>query len=494
MKVSLNTLLVFSYLVVILLGMGIITPLAWLAVEQLYLNNQKTNLLAQAQLAASVLQSSLEAIPSSAMPYSQTSNTAPGVHVRVLNPDGALVINLAQPVLLSEDHDISMPSIIQDSSDRLSTSDLLKRPEVNQALSGQAAVEERFLYNDPQKRVLYAAVPVMDENGGVVQIVYLATPMPDTRFSALPQEFRLLFVAVFSGAILMAVICGFLFARLVSQPLNRLAEVAQRVASGDLRQNIPETGGIKETVVLGSAFNRMTASLRRSEEAKNAFIANVTHELRTPLTVFKGTLETLQDGAIDDPEARDSFLQSMNRESERLIRLVNDLLILTRADAGVLNLNFQPVSLIELLENRCEVFKPLCEKNHIQLALQTGHQNIGMVNGDSDRLSQIVDNLLDNAIRYSPPGGKIMIDVEEEAEKVICRITDQGPGIPAQHLPYVFDRFYRVDAARDRQRGGSGLGLSIVASLVRAHQGEIEVSSMEGRGTTFKFRLNRLLY
>jgi signal transduction histidine kinase len=231
----------------------------------------------------------------------------------------------------------------------------------------------------------------------------------------------------------------------------------------------------------------MTASLRAADQAKTAFVADVSHELRTPLTVIKGTVETLQDGALDDLDAREGFLASMANEIERLIRLVNDLLVLTRADAGALNLQPQPVNLGDLARARVEHLAGIAARRDIRLRVVAESPALALA--DPDRIAQVLDNLLDNAIRYSRPGEQVTVAVAPAGGEVTSSVADTGPGIPARHLPFIFDRFYRADAARSRSRGGSGLGLSIARALVLAHGGQIAAQSVEGQGTTLTFRL-----
>jgi signal transduction histidine kinase len=230
----------------------------------------------------------------------------------------------------------------------------------------------------------------------------------------------------------------------------------------------------------------MTASLRQSDKAKNAFVADVTHELRTPLTVIKGTIETLEDGALDDLAGRDPLLASMQRETERLIRLVNDLLVLTRADAGTLNMHIQPLDLGDLARARCDHFTALASLRKIQFALKVTESP---VMGDPDRLAQVLDNLLDNALRYSPEGSVITVEVDQKGDEVQCAIKDSGAGIPEEHLPFIFERFYRADSSRDRQTGGAGLGLAIARALVESQGGRISAMSQAGDGTTLRFSL-----
>ena len=491
MKLSLGARLALSYLAVILIGMAIVIPLAWLAVERLYLNAQRDNLLAQAELVAAAL--GTESPPATGpVPYTQASNVLPGIHTRVIDPIGAVVIDLTASEGLLEPSGLSLPRLAQKASGQVTPEELVSRPEIAQARLGQPATAIRRVDVAGGRRVLYAAAPVLSGDGNVLQIVYLATPLPDTQWSALPVGVRWQLGAVVLAAILLASVAGVLLARRIARPLERLAGAAHAVAAGDLGQTVADESGIPELVTLGRAFNHMTASLRQADQAKTAFISDVSHELRTPLTVIKGTIETLQDGAVDDLSGRGALLDSMDRETERLITLVNDLLVLTRADAGALNLQLSPVDLGELTRSRCEYMVRAASQHQVCLRTVSDTpdgQETYTVLADADRISQVLDNLLDNAIRYSPPGSEVTVTLAREAGQVACRVSDTGPGIPARHLPFIFDRFYRADPARGRAEGGSGLGLAIVRGLVQAHGGRTAASSVEGQGTTVTFWL-----
>jgi signal transduction histidine kinase len=492
MKTSLRTRLALSYLVVILVGMAIITPLAWLAVEGLYLNTQSASLLAQAELVASALKNQLP-LDTGPIPYSQTSNTLPGIHTRIIDAQGGVVIDLAASLAGTGALPLVLPQLAQDPSGQVTAEELLARPEIAQALNGSPATAVRTLAVAGGKRVLYAAAPVLSPNGSVLQIVYLATPLPETGLAALPVEVRWQFAGVFLLAVLLAGGAGLLLSRRIARPLTELAQAASGVAAGDLGQKVPEDRSIHELAALGQAFNTMTANLRQSDQAKTAFISDVSHELRTPLTVIKGTIETLEDGAMDDLSARGPFLASMNRETERLIRLVNDLLVLTRADASALNLQLQPLDMVALARARCDQLGRRASQRQVRLVVETADSSAGSENftvqGDPDRLAQVLDNLLDNAIRYAPPESAVTVSVCNEDGGVACRVTDVGPGIPASHLPFIFERFYRVDPSRGRGQGGSGLGLAIVRSLVQAHGGRVSAASQESHGTAVTFWL-----
>jgi two-component system sensor histidine kinase BaeS len=542
---SLRLRLTLTYLAVILVGMGIAAPLAWLTVEGLYLDTQRANLLAQAQLVARSLETAQELPPadpySQALnvqpgihtrviegasaevtatqpatysqlsnvqpgvhthvveaptppasaeppaPYAQVANAAPGVHSRIIEEQGAAVIDVQSPVPVEQKAVSSLPQLAQNAAGEVSPQELLSRPEVAQALAGQPATAVRRVAVAGERRVLYAAAPIVGPDGRVGRIVYLASPLPDLGLAALPVAVRWQLAGVLLAAVALSGAVGWGLARRIARPLGDLARAADAVAAGDLDQAVPEDVSIADLRAVGHAFNVMTASLRAADQAKTAFVADVSHELRTPLTVIKGTVETLQDGALDDLDARDGFLASMATETERLIRLVNDLLVLTRADAGALNLQRQPLDLGELARARVEHLAGLAARRDVRLRVAA--EAPAPTLADPDRIAQVLDNLLDNAIRHSRPGQQVTVAVARAGGEVTCSVADTGPGIPARHLPFIFDRFYRADAARSRSRGGSGLGLSIARALVLAHGGQIAAQSVENQGTTLIFRL-----
>jgi signal transduction histidine kinase len=470
---ALRTRLFLNTLIILGLGMSLVALLSWSAVEAVYLDNQRENLLAQASLTAAALQG--RSLPDGAtQPYLQTTNLTPGIHTRLLAEQGAVILNLP----LSPGDDLTLPA--EDSS-VISPQELLARPEIAQAMQGLAATAVRSVSG---RRVLYAAAPVLGADGGVSGLVYLAMPLPA---SGLPLNLALGLMGAALAAGILALIAGSLLARRIIAPVEEISSAAAAVSVGDLHQSVPAESGIRELNALGHSFNAMTASLRQSEQAKNAFVADVTHELRTPLTVIQGTIETLQDGAVDDVAGRGALLDSMQRETERLTRLVNDLLVLARADAGTLNMDIQPLDLVELARIRCEHLAGLAARRQVRLEV-IGAESAEVL-GDADRLAQVLDNLLDNAIRYSPENSSVTVEIQSDANECQCAVRDRGAGIPEKHLPLIFDRFYRADASRNRQSGGAGLGLAIVRALVAAQGGRIRAESAPGCGTTLRFWL-----
>jgi signal transduction histidine kinase len=463
-----------------MIGMVLAGILTWLAVENLYLSTQRENLLAQARLTAAGLDGS-PAITANPDPYSQTINVTPGIHTRLLNESGAVIVGV--PLLEGED-----PVLVPPSEDPgfVPAEDLLLRPEIQAALEGDAETAVRQVAALNGERVLYAAAPVRDLNGQVISLVYLAMPLPS---QGLPGELVVKLIgAVLIGG-MIASILGLLLARSVSRPLENLDLAAANVSAGDLDQQVPIKGNIRELENLGLSFNSMTESLRKSTKAKNDFIADVTHELRTPLTVIRGTVETLEDGAIDDTAGRPALLSSMNRETNRLIQLVNQLLLLTRSDAGALSLDREPVELEELAKERLVLMESLAMQKGVNLLVSSAEEGTCLANADRARIAQVLDNLLDNALRYAPARSTINIQLEHLGQWVQCSVSDAGLGIPAQDLPHIFERFYRAEKSRDRTSGGAGLGLAIARSLVEAHGGRIEAHSEQGRGTRLVFQL-----
>jgi signal transduction histidine kinase len=474
---SLRIRLFFNGLIIILIGMGLAGVLFWRAAERLYLETQTENLLAQARLTAAALRG--QTFPSlSADPYNQASNVMPGLHTRLLGTEGAVLIEL--PMALS-DTTVQVPTA--ENSLPVTPEELLERPEIIAARGGQVSSSIREVLPD-KRRVLYAAAPVYDGNGTINGLVYLAMPLPR---GGLPAGTLYQLFGAGLAAVVLALLAGSLLARRITTPVSAITRGATAVSEGDLTQRVPVKSGISELDDLGQSFNRMVSSLRQSDQAQNAFVANVAHELRTPLTVIKGTIETLEDGAMDDLKGRGPLLTSMQHETDRLIRLVNDLLILTRADAGMLKLELKPLDLVDLVKQRCDHLARLAARRKVTFEIKA--DKTGYVIGDEDRLSQVLDNLLDNALRFSPDGASVLVAVTQQGEEVRCSVHDDGPGIPKKHLPFIFERFYRAESSRNRQSGGAGLGLAIARALVQAQRGELFVESLPGRGTTFQFSL-----
>lgn len=223
-------------------------------------------------------------------------------------------------------------------------------------------------------------------------------------------------------------------------------------------------------------------------QMRSEFVANVSHELRTPLTSIKGFVETLLDGALEDEILCRRFLTIIDNETDRLSRLIDDLLTLSALEFKERKLNLSPVNLVEVAKTIMNVMSPQAADKKLRLELITP-PNLPCVNADEDLIGQVFINLVDNAIKYTPENGAVTIRIREEDGMLVTRVTDTGPGIPEESLGRLFERFYRVDKARSRELGGTGLGLAIVKHIVESHGGAVAVESELGKGSTFIFSL-----
>jgi signal transduction histidine kinase len=267
-------------------------------------------------------------------------------------------------------------------------------------------------------------------------------------------------------------------------PLSDLVSAADAVATGDLSVRVEEAGrgGLER---LAHAFNHMTAELELADRRRRNLTADVAHELRTPLHIIQGNLEGVLDGVY---EPTPTHIEATLAETRQLARLIEDLRVLSLAEAGELPLAVEAVDIRDLLSDVQTSFSGQAEVAGIDLRVETPAERL-TVRGDAGRLDQVFSNLVANALRYTPVGGEIVLAVRSLPDAVEIVVRDTGQGIPAEEQPYVFDRFWRGDAARARSTGSSGLGLAIAKQLVRAHKGTIEVASTAGEGTRFTVTL-----
>lgn len=272
--------------------------------------------------------------------------------------------------------------------------------------------------------------------------------------------------------IIMGCAFGVIISRRLVAPLSRLAEIVRQVGGRDFKLRV-EPQGSTEIQDLARAFNEMAAQLEISEKLRNSLVADVAHELRTPLTVMLSNLRAL----IDDlyPLTKTEILTLFD-QTRHLNRLVNDLHELSLADAHELTILQEALNLNALLGSIAEIFKPIAEAENINFTIEIPTESL-IVFGDHVRLRQVIQNLLVNALRHTPSGGKITLRLELKGQQVCLKIIDTGDGIPAKHLAYIFERFYRADKSRNQANGGTGLGLAIGKAIIEAHDGEISVDS-----------------
>lgn len=280
----------------------------------------------------------------------------------------------------------------------------------------------------------------------------------------------------------LATALGILSFRGIARPLGEIMEAADSVTAGDLSVQVRERGP-GPFRRLAATFNRMTRELARSEQVRRNLTADVAHELRNPLHILQGNIEGVIDGVYAPTT---EHMQATLEEVRILARLVEDLRLLSQAESGGLSLNLDAVPVGELLDAVTVRFGGQAEQAGIRLLCESVQGGDLLVRADPDRLEQVLSNLMSNALRHTPPGASIRLSAEAGEEGVLIRVADTGEGIPAEDLPYIFDRFWRGDRSRTRSEGsGSGLGLAISRQLIAAQGGTIEVESRLGQGTVF---------
>ncbi len=308
-------------------------------------------------------------------------------------------------------------------------------------------------------------------------------------FEQLEDVLHGLLIALALGLPLMVILAisgGWLLMRRALQPVDEITQSAEQITSRNLSRRLPVANTGDELERLSLALNRMIARLDESFQYIRRFTADASHELRTPLTVLRGELEAIAQRPRLDDDAGATIGSSLE-ETERLSGIVESLLAISRLDAGEARMERARINFAELAVGTAEQMRLLAEDKSIALSCEA---NVRVeVEGDSARLKQVIVNLLDNAIKYTPEGGNVRLRISAVDSKAVLEVEDNGVGIPDQALLHVFERFYRVDKARSRQMGGVGLGLAIVKSIVSAHDGEIAVESTEGNGSSFRVTL-----
>ncbi len=325
-------------------------------------------------------------------------------------------------------------------------------------------------------RVLTVPLMVKDQPVGYLQVGTVREQVD----AALGLLFVVLVVSGL-GAIVAAAIVGRLMAGRALEPIDTITQTALAISrADDLDKRIPQVGPQDEVGRLAKTFNVMLDRLEGLFRAQQRFVADISHELRTPLTTIRGNVDLMRRMKSMDEES----LNAIQAESDRMTRMVGDLLLLVQADAGQ-TIRREHVELDTLLLEVYRQMRPIAEG----IELSIGEEDQVSVMGDTDRLKQLLLNLVDNACKYTPKGGRVILGLRRAEGWAVLTVTDTGIGIPAQDLPHIFERFYRVDKARSRAAGGAGLGLSIVQWIVQAHGGKIGVQSEPNKGTTFTIHL-----
>lgn len=303
---------------------------------------------------------------------------------------------------------------------------------------------------------------------------------------ALKQLQFVLLVLTFAG-VALAVIVGAILATRALAPIDRITQTARTIGVDDLQQRLRLAGPDDEVTRLGGAFDEMLNRVEDGFLRERRFSSDVAHELRTPLTILKGTAEVaLRPGSEDLASCR-ATLESIEEETDGMIRMVESLLLLSRSDSGHLPLSISQVALPVLCRDVATTFSALADEKGIEFLTDLAEDLT--VQADAERIRQLLRNLVSNALSFTPHGGQVTLSLQQDGSHALVTVSDTGIGIPTEHLPHIFERFYRVDQSRSRSRGGAGLGLAIASVIAESHDSRIDVTSREGKGSNFSFRL-----
>jgi signal transduction histidine kinase len=489
MNLSIRWKVALGGLLAVALGFAIAAWLALRSVEQLELSRLSEDLQTRTGVAVLPLASLLapSAPHTSTVPSDATlQHTAREIgrqaaaRVTVIHPGGTVLADSETPdemVSRLENH--------------------RERPEVEAALKTGRGTHIR-MSRTTGERLFYLALRVpRDATAPATAVVRLAVPL--TMLKSQTHELQRALGIAFGIAFIAAIALSILLARNLTRPLLEIAGAARQLAEGQLSHRVT-TRSQDELGVLATSLNQMAeqlelrmTELRRLEQVRKDFVANVSHELRTPLTSIKGYVEALIDGAKEDPQESTRFLEVILKQSDRLNLILEDLLQLSQIESGQVQFKREPVPLQAVVERTLPLIKPLADKKGHRLSTSLT-PDLPPVLGDEARLVQVLTNLMDNAVKYTPPNGAIEVTartVEDQDRPMIeLWVADTGIGIPEPDRPRVFERFYRVDKARSRELGGTGLGLSIVKHIVvEGHGGRIWVEPNQPRGSRFVVRL-----
>ena len=292
------------------------------------------------------------------------------------------------------------------------------------------------------------------------------------------------FIYIYLVACVIIIIATLLLTNHITKPIKQLRNVAVQIAKGNLHQRV-KISGKNEIAELGRTFNLMSERLENVDLQRNEFVSNASHELKTPLTSMKILVESILYQENIEEKVYKEFLTDINEEIDRLTALINDLLLMTKLDSDQSRLNMKPILLGRLVEQTVAALRPIAQTKNISISIQM--QEDIEVECDALRIRQAVNNLVDNAIKYTQEGGEIEVRVEVITGFAVVTVKDNGVGIAEADIPHIFDRFYRVDKARSRETGGTGLGLHIVRRIALLHNGSVEVESTPGEGSEFMF-------
>ena len=354
------------------------------------------------------------------------------------------------------------------------------------AVSGLDSSSVRFIQQKGSFQMLIGSKALLEE-GVATHVIRFFVDVTEARGAVGMAYMEVILVSLI--AVLISVIAVYYTTTRLTRPFMEINEIVQKYSKGDYNVRIP-ISSIEEATQLAISFNTMADQLKDLEATRRSFVANVSHELRSPLTSMKGFLEAMQDGTIG-PDEYEKYIGIVLSETKRMAVMVNDLLDLARIESGKTALKLEIFDINELIRRTLITFEARIYEHHMEVDVKFAQEQY-YVEADSAQISQVLRNIIDNAIKYSPDDSKLRIATYAMKREIYVSIQDSGQGIPEQDIPHVFDRFYKVEKAHTpSKQSGTGLGLSIVKRIIDQHNQTITLKSAKGKGSTFTFTLKR---
>lgn len=460
-----NSYLVLTYLLLVLLGVGGLIVVVGYSLQWATVERAKRELSLRGMMLGQAVhefhEHRIRFSDSSFRSWIQTSARDLGARIVVVDPSSGTSIS---------------------SDERASADGLPQQLELAEIREGRIGIDIRWDERSREKRLI-VEVPVF--GGGVKKAVLQGIVRLSVSMVPVQAEVRSTWLNLLgAGTVILTItiLASLRLARWISTPLRTLTLATEAVAAGDLDQTVPSVGP-EEMRRLAQSFNRMAERVKSLLERQRAFTANAAHELRSPLTGLRLRLEVLQKHAQEEPQLVRTYLPEMEREIAYLQRLVEHLLTLAGLDEGQ-SLPLTPIDLAPLCYEVAEAAGPLAREASLLINVEVP-SHLPPVAANAEAMRMVVRNLLDNAIRNTPAGGGVTLEARGVNGTVVLIVTDTGHGIGAEHLPHIFERFYRVESGKTRPGRGAGLGLTLVKSLVEAFDGHASVDSQIGRGTRF---------
>lgn len=464
-SISIRWKLVSTYLLLVLISLLLINAFINAALIRNLMDEKQRNLISQGTIVADQIAPSFMSLSSpQSFDYIQTIVKA----LSLRQSSRVLIVDRAGEVLI-------------DTYDELGGTRHGHIAEVDSALKG-VSTARAYQFNDIGKAI-YVGVPIYSGNR-VVGALFISSSPDDIfeRVDAISSSFFKLSL----GVIFITAVVSTIFADIVATPILSLTQVVKEV-TGDNKKLKAQVHSRDELGDLAIAFNEMLDKTNKIDEIRRQFVSNVSHELRTPIASMKIIAETLLHSKPGQIEVYDDFMMDINSELDRLNKIIETLLTMVNLEREGLQLEYTQVIVNHLVQKTVEGLLPLANQRNVTITVKPTPNIFCPLDGH--KIKQCLINIISNGIRYTPEGGSVIIDIQDEKDQVTIKISDSGIGIPEEDLKRIFERFYRVDAARARDTGGSGLGLSIAHQIISLHHGRIDVESTLNVGTTFSITL-----